>query len=816
MTETEEHRIISGDEWLPLRVREGVSDQIRMTGFKQEIADITDQVLISTRELPYDIESVAMFKFMDAFVYVSNAVFDTFIQRFAHCIEGNVVRYNNLINLCIMVKNAGDGFREVLTQNLPYVDRWTILDTGSTDNTIAIIQEVMSVKPGNLYQEPFINFRDSRNRLLDLAGTSCTFNIMLDDTYVLHGNIREFLDFARGDDVADSFSLTIEDTDTMYASNRVTKSAKRLRYVNKIHEIIEPNMNVSIPYVHGYIKDIPSIYMRERTSERKKHDIEMLMEAVVENPEDPRSYYYIADSYICLQDWENAVEWFKKRVQVGGGYKAEIQDSLYYMATISQFHLGKPWNECLDYYLRCFETDTSRAESLYFIGKHYLDEGMKNTAFLYLKKAFDLGLPDIQMSVRKNIYNFHIPKDLATICYELGEYKLGEEACIRALNDKDDTLLTNWLNIFYYINRTRLTGVKQRFCSGKLIVFVSPGGWSEWDGKVLRERGLGGSEKFTIYYAEELTRLGYTVVVFCKCLGQKLYNGVTYVPLSEYTRFVSDYTVDYAIINRYPEYIPVSCLSGAKTCYVMHDTPRENDIVVLHGNLVGLMCISEWHKSRFLEYYPGCSGHTYVISYGLDAPVYDKSDYVQKYNFIYPSFPNRGLRQLLIMWPRILDRYPRATLDIFCDFSNEWLQKHWASEIKVIQELLPIYASSVTNHGWVNSETLASFWKKSHVWFYPCTFEETCCLTAWEAAAHKTLVVSNHLAALSESIGDRGVVIEGDARTTEWHNQALDAMFTVLDNDELSNMYTDKNYAWVQTKNFKQVVLDFSLGYMNI
>ena len=38
-----------------------------------------------------------------------------------------------------MVKNGGDQFEEMLLKNLHIIDRWTILDTGSTDKTIEII-----------------------------------------------------------------------------------------------------------------------------------------------------------------------------------------------------------------------------------------------------------------------------------------------------------------------------------------------------------------------------------------------------------------------------------------------------------------------------------------------------------------------------------------------------------------------------------------------------------------------------------------------------------------------------------------------------
>ena len=114
--------------------------------------------------------------------------------------DSNTLDYDNLIHLCIMVKNAGPQFENMLQQNLSIIDKWTILDTGSTDETLDIIKRTLvGKKNGELYEEPFINFRDSRNRLLDLAGNSCKYIIMLDDTYVIEGDLRSFLNETRGD-----------------------------------------------------------------------------------------------------------------------------------------------------------------------------------------------------------------------------------------------------------------------------------------------------------------------------------------------------------------------------------------------------------------------------------------------------------------------------------------------------------------------------------------------------------------------------------------------------------------------------------------
>ena len=134
-------------------------------------------------------------------VFIPEIYYQPFYEEFKHFIKDeNLLVYNNLLNLCIMVKNAGTQFADMLKENMEHIDTWTILDTGSTDDTIKIINETLvPYKKGTLYQEPFINFRDSRNRLLDLAETTAKYQIMLDDTYVVKGDLRKFLNEVRGD-----------------------------------------------------------------------------------------------------------------------------------------------------------------------------------------------------------------------------------------------------------------------------------------------------------------------------------------------------------------------------------------------------------------------------------------------------------------------------------------------------------------------------------------------------------------------------------------------------------------------------------------
>jgi glycosyltransferase involved in cell wall biosynthesis len=64
-------------------------------------------------------------------------------------------------------------------------------------------------------------------------------------------------------------------------------------------------------------------------------------------------------------------------------------------------------------------------------------------------------------------------------------------------------------------------------------------------------------------------------------------------------------------------------------------------------------------------------------------------------------------------------------------------------------------------HGRVNQETLAREFMCSGVWAYPTWFSETNCITAAEAQAAGLYIVTTPVAALNETVGDRGVRVPG-------------------------------------------------------
>ena len=75
-------------------------------------------------------------------------------------------------------------------------------------------------------------------------------------------------------------------------------------------------------------------------------------------------------------------------------------------------------------------------------------------------------------------------------------------------------------------------------------------------------------------------------------------------------------------------------------------------------------------------------------------------------------------------------------------------------------------------------------------------------------------ISSNNLAGLEDTIGDRGMVIPGDAMTDEWTSSAFNKICEYLDNPLIGNELIQKNYEWALTHSWKDRAIDFLQNYI--
>jgi hypothetical protein len=763
----------------------------------------------------------------DLKIYIPDLHFDDFKNIFSYYIDCDNLNYDNLIHLAVIVKNGGKHFESMLKDNINVFDRWTILDTGSTDNTTDIIKNTLQKKEGNLFEEPFVNFKDSRNRCLDLCKTDCKFILILDDTYHVKGDLRGFLNTIRGDQFGTSYSIYIQSDDTQYVSNRIIKSESGLRYIYKIHEVIDTknNVNVCIPLSDTYIFDSISEFMQKRTLDRKYYDLNLLFEMVQEEPDNPRHLYYIAQTYNLLKKFDLAYDFFLRRAENPNGFIQERVDSYFEAARLANFKLDKKWEICFDLYNKSYNLDKTRPDSLYFIGIHFYLEKDFKTAFEYFKSCFKIGYPEhAQHSLKPTLSFYYLPRYLCELCYIFKDYKLGIETCTFFLknNTKKDefhNIVSSLYSMFKNLVN-KLPDVEVIKPEKPILCFIADGGFSKWNGSSINKEGVGGSETFIIEISRYINT--YSVYVFCNCSKEEVFENVIYMDLSKLYNFISTNYIEKCIVSRYTEYLSLCFESNnIKDVYLLlHDLVPEYTIIPINKKLKKIFCLSEFHKQHIEQYFPCFNNITEVFNYGIDNKfIYNPEIKKIKHKFIYSSFPNRGLSVLLKLWVKIKERLRDASLHIYCDYENTWVNHFYKEEIDEIKKLCLLYKDlDIYNYGWVDKDTLSKAWASSHVWFYPCIFTETFCLTALECAASNTIPIVNDLGSLKE-VCLNGIVIPGDCKTIQWQENALDSLFSVLQDYQLQNKIIYNNSIWAKNmlwknKDFFEKIQDYEYGGM--
>jgi hypothetical protein len=434
-------------------------------------------------------------------------------------------------------------------------------------------------------------------------------------------------------------------------------------------------------------------------------------------------------------------------------------------------------------------------------------------------------------------YHF-LPKFLSQLCYEFKNYVLGEK-CTRLFLEKNNRdadqypVIESWYNIFVKLNKMDDNLVVEIDKNdAPLLCFVADGGFEPWTGADILTKGVGGSETYIIEMARYIQKRGdYKVIVFCNCLEQSVFEGVEYIPIAQFMPFAKATNIHTCIISRFSEYVPVAIDGYVENIYmVLHDLTPSGMVIPISKKLKKIFCLSEWHVDYFTKIFPQFNDITVPFYYGIDVALFDNERTVKTngenfaksniqismvesspktpYKFIYSSYPNRGLYELLLMWPKIVEKYPEANLHIYSDVNGKWANSVAPELMQKIRDLYVQYDElvggiNIHKHGWVNKTTLAEAWKTAEYWLYPCTFMETFCLTAVEAALSKTLAITNGLAALQNTVGNRGILVEGDANTLEWREKALVELFAIMENRERREELLEKNYNWAKNMSWE-------------
>jgi len=339
-----------------------------------------------------------------------------------------------MICLCMIVKNEEKIIMRCLNSCLGIIDCLCITDTGSTDETVKMIQrwcEENSIT-GVIKHSEFQDFGTSRTISYENAKESfpkADYLLLLDADMVL----SQF-----GFDKALTkpyYHVQQTDNVSSYWNIRLISLKNKWECLGVTHEIWLGTTNDfwSKRYINEdcklttlKIRDIDDGSSRKN---KNKRDIELLVRALAIETREfliTRYQFYLAMTYQCVEKYKLAIEWYNFRINKGGLDQEEIYYSKFKKATCYHVLYNKSKNEddlmnARHAYIEAWKKRPCRAEPLYYLSSLELtDESSQGgqLAYFYLIQADKIPFPkNDTLFVEYKIYEWKIKYQLMTVAY---------------------------------------------------------------------------------------------------------------------------------------------------------------------------------------------------------------------------------------------------------------------------------------------------------------------------------------------------------------------------------------------------------------
>jgi glycosyltransferase involved in cell wall biosynthesis len=333
--------------------------------------------------------------------------------------------------LNMIVKNESAVIEKCLNSVKDLIDYWVIVDTGSTDGTQKLIQNILKKIPGELHEQPWIHFAHNRNQALALAKEK--------GDYLLFVDADEILLFEK------NFSLPSLDKDVYYIPVRqlnaadikrvaLVKSCLNWQWKGVLHEVIESNMAKTSALLLG-VTNICNSQKGARAQDplTRIKDAEILIQGLKEEPENSRYAYYAGISYLAADEYALAQKYFQLRISMPSEDSQETYSAIYHLGIAQE--KGGLIESAIDTYMRAYYFRQTRAEPLLRAAILYRKKG--NILLGYLLSQFSLSIPYpvSDNCIEYMAYDHAILIEYANCALLLGKFKEGLQACNQLLGN---------------------------------------------------------------------------------------------------------------------------------------------------------------------------------------------------------------------------------------------------------------------------------------------------------------------------------------------------------------------------------------------
>jgi len=320
------------------------------------------------------------------------------------------------ICLCMIVRNEAHVIKRCLDSVRPWIDHWIVCDTGSTDGTQEVVWQALKDIPGELHQREWVNFGHNRTESLQYGEkTGTDYLLWIDADEVLVVDDPAVLDTID----KPAYRIEMRFPTISYPRVNLMRADLGWRFEGRIHEYAACEPPAPEFLISGVYMWTDGDGARGRSGTKHLSDLRELEHWVIDEPDNPRAFFYLAQTYQVAQRWQEALATYSKRAGMGG-YEEEVWFSLYQAGSIHN-RLGN-WEQAVASYLAAFAADPKRVEPLYWLALGYQGRKQDAVAIIFLEAMAELHKPLSAMFVEDQIWDY-----LRWIHYCVCHYNLGHK-----------------------------------------------------------------------------------------------------------------------------------------------------------------------------------------------------------------------------------------------------------------------------------------------------------------------------------------------------------------------------------------------------
>lgn len=319
------------------------------------------------------------------------------------------------VTLAMIVRDEAHCVARAIRSARPHVDSWVVIDTGSRDGTLEIALRSLSGLPGRAFSREWVDFGHNRSELVALAREHFPGGHLLlldaDMELKVGPGALEALD-------ADAYMLPYEGP-LAWSQMLLVKAALPWRYVGATHEYITCDSDVEAFTLPG--ASIVHHGDGGHRAEKFERDLALLQREALERPDDPRTAFYLAQTYRDVGQGDDAWGWYQRRAAMGG-WAEEVYVSLLEAGRL-QAAAGQ-WPEACQDYMKALDARPRRLEAAYELSAGLRTRGMMRAAHAFASLApLPVPVPEGALFASPAVYEWGMAFEHGITAWHAGDYR---------------------------------------------------------------------------------------------------------------------------------------------------------------------------------------------------------------------------------------------------------------------------------------------------------------------------------------------------------------------------------------------------------